>query len=241
MKKLLLATTFFAISTGAFAGETLKIKATIKATAWVTQPVADVEGHNLILTKFTGSATLPDGSEATVDFSTLADTHNGAGPLNPLYYGITMPDGSQLWLKAVLMAHPDGPNHSKFDGSLTVIGGKGKYANAQGDGTFLAERTTAPGVGAQATNDITINLTSGSDLGTADEAKAMLIKTVAAIKADRDLTVAQIQRGENGFRDRDLYPFCNRLSDGKTLVGATTIPAGTDSRTLEHLTERLNR
>ena len=44
--------------------------------------------------------------------------------------------------------------------------------------------------------------------GNASEAKAMLQKVVSSIKADKTKTLGQISLGENGFRDRDLYPFC---------------------------------
>jgi signal transduction histidine kinase len=46
------------------------------------------------------------------------------------------------------------------------------------------------------------------DFGTADEAKAMLNKAVAAVKADKAAALAQFAKGEAGFKDRDLYPFC---------------------------------
>ncbi|CAK0771713.1 Chemotaxis protein [Azospirillaceae bacterium] len=46
------------------------------------------------------------------------------------------------------------------------------------------------------------------DHGTAAEAKAMLDKAVAAVKADKAAALAQISKGEGGFKDRDLYPFC---------------------------------
>ena len=42
--------------------------------------------------------------------------------------------------------------------------------------------------------------------GTATEAKAMLEKVVAGMKADKNATLAQISKGE--FKDRDLYPYC---------------------------------
>ena len=44
--------------------------------------------------------------------------------------------------------------------------------------------------------------------GTPAEAKAMLEKVVAGMKADRAKTLAQIDKGEGGFKDRDLYPYC---------------------------------
>ena len=50
--------------------------------------------------------------------------------------------------------------------------------------------------------------------GTAADAKAMLEKTVAAIKADKAKTLDQINKGENGFLVGDIYPFCFNLSDG---------------------------
>ena len=50
--------------------------------------------------------------------------------------------------------------------------------------------------------------------GTADEAKAILIKAVAAVKADKAKGLDMIAKVEGGFRDRDLYPYCFSLSDG---------------------------
>jgi hypothetical protein len=40
--------------------------------------------------------------------------------------------------------------------------------------------------------------------GTADEAKAMLMKAVAAVKADRAKALDMFNKGEGGFLDRDL-------------------------------------
>jgi hypothetical protein len=45
-----------------------------------------------------------------------------------------------------------------------------------------------------------------ASLGTPAEAKAMLEKVVISMKADPAKTVSQINKGEGGFRDRDLYP-----------------------------------
>jgi hypothetical protein len=70
-------------------------------------------------------------------------------------------------------------------------------------------------------------------MGTADDAKAMLMKAVAAVKADRDVALAMFNKGEGGFKDRDLYVFCSRASDGKGLAGPVSVPSGTDNRTLK--------
>jgi hypothetical protein len=53
--------------------------------------------------------------------------------------------------------------------------------------------------------------------GTADEAKAMLMRAVAAVRADKAKALDMFNKGEGGFRDRDLYVFCANVSDG-TLV-----------------------
>ena len=47
-----------------------------------------------------------------------------------------------------------------------------------------------------------------ADFGTAAEAKAMLEKAVAALKANQASALAMFTKGEGGFKDRDLYPFC---------------------------------
>jgi len=57
--------------------------------------------------------------------------------------------------------------------------------------------------------------------GTAQEARAMLDKTVAALKGDKSKTLDLINKGEGGFLDRDLYPFCFNLSDGKIVAVAS--------------------
>ena len=47
-----------------------------------------------------------------------------------------------------------------------------------------------------------------ADFGTAAEAKAMLEKAVKALKADKPGALASFTKGDGGFKDRDLYPFC---------------------------------
>ena len=53
-----------------------------------------------------------------------------------------------------------------------------------------------------------------ADFGTAEEAKAMLDKAVAAVKQDKAKALDMFQKGEGGFQDRDLYVFCANASDG---------------------------
>src|SRR6266581_982041 len=75
--------------------------------------------------------------------------------------------------------------------------------------------------------------------GTPQEARAMLDKAVAAVKADQAVALAMFNKGEGGFRDRDLYPFCYRIADGKGVAGPVSVPAGTDGRTLKDPTGKM--
>ena len=76
-------------------------------------------------------------------------------------------------------------------------------------------------------------LAQQGQVGTPEEAKAMLDKAIAAVKADQAVALAMFNKGEGGFRDRDLYPFCFRVADGKTLASPLAVPAGTDVRALK--------
>jgi len=77
-----------------------------------------------------------------------------------------------------------------------------------------------------------------SQFGTAQEAKAMLDKAVAAVKANKDAALVMFNNGDNGFKDRDLYPFCFNLSDGK-FVAAIKRLLGTDTRDLKDPTGKV--
>jgi signal transduction histidine kinase len=72
--------------------------------------------------------------------------------------------------------------------------------------------------------------------GTPSEAKAMLEKAVAAVKADKAKALASFNAGTDGFKDRDLQPFCFNKSDG--LLTAATNPSllGKDVRSLKDKT-----
>lgn len=52
------------------------------------------------------------------------------------------------------------------------------------------------------------------DRASAADAKAMLERAVAAVKANEPAALAAFSHGAAGFRDRDLYVFCAR-TDGK--------------------------
>ena len=71
--------------------------------------------------------------------------------------------------------------------------------------------------------------------GTAAEAKAMLERAVAAVKADKAKALDMFTKGEAGFKDRDLYPFCFSVADGKVLAGPPFV-LGKDIRTFKDST-----
>jgi hypothetical protein len=75
--------------------------------------------------------------------------------------------------------------------------------------------------------------------GTAYEAKAMLMKAVAAVKADKAKAIDMFNKGEGGFLDRALYVFCSNISDGKIVaLGNPNAKQniGVDTRTLKDST-----
>jgi hypothetical protein len=75
--------------------------------------------------------------------------------------------------------------------------------------------------------------------GTAEEARAMLMKALAAVRAYEAKALDMFNKGEGGFRDRDLYVFCVNPRDGTIL--ATGNPKlkqalGTDMRAAQNST-----
>jgi hypothetical protein len=75
--------------------------------------------------------------------------------------------------------------------------------------------------------------------GSADEAKAMLMKAVAAVKADKAKALEMFNKGEGGFRDRDLYVFCANARDGTIVaLGNPNLKQalGTDMRAAQNST-----
>jgi hypothetical protein len=72
--------------------------------------------------------------------------------------------------------------------------------------------------------------------GTADQAKDMLTKAVAAVKADKVKALDMFNKGEGGFREGDLYVFCINVSDGKFVASGNPNGAqlvGVDAKTFK--------
>ena len=68
-------------------------------------------------------------------------------------------------------------------------------------------------------------------LGNAAEAKAMLERAVTEVKANPAAAVDKFNKGEAGFKDRDLYVFCFEMATGKVVAHPTLM--GTDMRALK--------
>lgn len=68
--------------------------------------------------------------------------------------------------------------------------------------------------------------------GSAGEARAMLERVVAALREDEKEALASFNKADGGFRDRDLYPFCFMLNDGKVVAHISPGELGKDVRTI---------
>ena len=61
---------------------------------------------------------------------------------------------------------------------------------------------------------------SAADLGTADNAKAMLQAAALAVAADEDAAMAAFTAGKAPFKDHDLYVFCFKGDVSKSVMSA---------------------
>ena len=53
-----------------------------------------------------------------------------------------------------------------------------------------------------------------AEFGTAEEARAMLDRAVAAVRNNKKKAIEMFNSGDGGFKDRDLYVLCANASDG---------------------------
>jgi hypothetical protein len=74
---------------------------------------------------------------------------------------------------------------------------------------------------------------AAQQLGTADEARAMLDRAIGALKANEDTALSQFNDPSNKqFRDHDLYVFCYNMSDGKITAYESSALLNVDVRSL---------
>jgi hypothetical protein len=138
------------------ADETLKFREIMHATSAQSQDIGDVDGHTATLIRFSGLASFPDGTVGTGYFTSATDYTKGAGTFS-LYHNLTLNDGSVLWFKNSGTATVEGTT-TLFKGTVTVLGGKGRFEGAKGDGTNTGTRLTPLAVGADLYIDYTINI-----------------------------------------------------------------------------------
>jgi hypothetical protein len=134
----LLAALAFVGVTGAAQAEDLEFRAVVHVTSAQSQDVGDVEGHVLSLVRASGIASFQDGSTATTYLIAQTDYTKGSGT-NTSYNNLTFDDGSVLWYTTAGTATVDG-SRTIFKGMITVIGGKGRFAGAKGEGGFNGAR-----------------------------------------------------------------------------------------------------
>jgi hypothetical protein len=140
----------------AHADESLEMRAVVHATSVQTQDVGDVDGHVVGVVRFSGIASFQDGSTATTTFVGTIDYVKGSGT-NSTYNSLTFDDGSVLWYKTAGTATVDG-TRSMVRGSIAVLGGKGRFAGAKGDGGFTGARLVPLAAGADLFVDQMINV-----------------------------------------------------------------------------------
>src|SRR5579862_3979598 len=80
-----------------------------------------------------------------------------------------------------------------------------------------------------------------AQLATAAEAKAMLEKAVAALKANQTDALAKFNSPTGGFRDRDLYVFCYDMTSGAFTSHVNQTLLGKDVRTIKVDTDPLGQ
>jgi hypothetical protein len=74
---------------------------------------------------------------------------------------------------------------------------------------------------------------SAQQFGTAEEAKAMLDRAIAALKVNEATALSEFNDLKNKqFHDRDLYVFCYNISDGKITAYLSPALLGMDIRVM---------
>src|SRR3954447_13421407 len=109
----------------AIADEVLKFRGIMHATFAEFQQLDDVNGHTFGMNRHSGIASLPDGAAGTCYLIAHTDYIKGTGTFAS-FNGLTLKDGSQLWYRAAGKTRVEGST-SVFDGTVTVVGGKGRF------------------------------------------------------------------------------------------------------------------
>jgi hypothetical protein len=144
MSRIILAVALASIlGVPAKADETVKWRHVHYATSNQTQQVGDANGHILGLNRLSGMAFFPDGSIGTSLVVGTYDAVLGVGSSGSGYYTVNFPDGSSLWLTFTGTTKYLASGKFENKGASIVIGGKGRFEGAKGEGTFEGQATPA--------------------------------------------------------------------------------------------------
>jgi hypothetical protein len=140
MKSLLLAATAVtAITTSVVADETLKYRSAYVANSFQAQDIGDVPGHTMGLSHISGVASFPDGSVASDSFVAATEYAPGGNGQFHLLGVLTFADGSALFYETNGTVTVEG-SHTNNKGVVKIRGGKGRFADAKGEGTVAGQR-----------------------------------------------------------------------------------------------------
>jgi hypothetical protein len=123
------------------ADEILKFRYTVHRISLQVQEIGDVDAHTMGLYRNSGLALFPDQSVGTISWTGTTDYVKGVGPFSH-YVNLALSDGSVLWYKVTGSATRDGTK-TLFAGSVNILGGKGRFEGAKGDGTATATPVNA--------------------------------------------------------------------------------------------------
>jgi hypothetical protein len=107
--------------------------------------------------KASGLVSFADGGIGTTTFTTITDYVKGTGDIVRVYQGITLNDGSQLWIKTTGTATVEGAK-TDLKGAVTILGGTGKFAAVKGEGTMSGERMQTLASGAELYNYVVLTI-----------------------------------------------------------------------------------
>ena len=80
---------------------------------------------------------------------------------------------------------------------------------------------------------LSVGSVSGQQLGTAEEARAMLDRAISALKSNEATALSEFNDPNNKqFHERDLYVFCYDMSDGKITAYESPALLNVDIRSL---------
>jgi hypothetical protein len=156
---LLTATMLCAFSTAALADEMLKFRNVYHVVAYQQMNAPDIDGHTVGIAQLAGLISMPDGTVAQWSGVSLLDYLHGAGAYTS-YATITFSDGSALFTKEEGKTVVEN-GKGTVSGVDTILGGKGRYAGAKGDGSAIGYRVTnlsGPAAGAGLYGDVTLNI-----------------------------------------------------------------------------------